>query len=492
MKKYLLMIMAAMAAMTMDAQVLQVYKGDASSPIYTMVDADSVVWSQQLPSEADTTAYSAAISLNWTATNYAMQYNTIVRDGNQYYYLGLWEDNYYEEWIAGGGDDHGLNESIIGWIEASYYYENYVEITPYQIATTYCKRGNVSSGFTALTKNTKYEIIAFVYDYENNITGDVTYVWHVQTTNEDPKPDYPVDMTIELTWNSTTLTATPSLTTQKYLFDAVVGSAVSSYTTADELAQAVLESYGGSISSSYCSTGTDSYNFYSMCSYYSDEDTIVGFAFGVGTDGKICSQPVWAKIANPYYSSSSGYDDYWSPARKATDAEQKAAIARIYKDGKAQFVVANADSILFVSEADAPKQDTLKFDVKVTDINSTSAFITVTPSDTSVYYRYEVVDSAFVANPMCGDGSVLGAAQYIMASYKSAIDSYNESYSTEYTFLDFPSYHAYKGQDKGSFSDLASGTEYYVIAFKATAYCDVIDEPLSPLVYTTFRTKNEK
>jgi len=480
MKKYLVMIVAAMAAIMMDAQLVQVYKGDASSPIFTLADADSVVWSQELPSEADTTAYSGVINLTWTATNYAMQYSTIVRDTTTYYYIGLFDDGYYEQWIQGGGDDNGLNEAIVGWIEASYYYETYEEISPYQIATGYCRKGTISSQFTALAKNTKYEVIAFFYDYNNDVAGDVTYVWHVQTTNEDPKPVYPVEMTIELSWSGTTLSATPSLTTQKYLFDAVSGETASSYTTPDELAQAVLESYKGSIPSYYCNTGKASYDFSYLCYLSSDDDTIVGFAFGVDTDGKICSQPVWAKTVNPYYSS--GYDD--APDRQAAAKEQKAAIARIYKEGVAKFVVANADSVVFTSTAVI---DPLTFDIDVSEVKDTTSIIEVTPSDTTARYFWLQFDSTMVV----AQGSAKAAAEYIMAAYyKAFIDNYNETYETSYTFYDFPSptYRAYQGVDRYTWSGLKADTQYYVVAFKVSAQCDVIDEPKSPLVVKTYRT----
>jgi len=266
-----------------------------------------------------TTANVAPLSFNQVEMgNYSATYDVVAQDTTKFFYVNLYEKGYVEEFMAYGYTEYDFNDAEVGMLEYAYYASYGEEASPYKLATTYMYKGKARVTFTGLKKNSEYSMVAGFYDWEADKVDSVLYRLDFKTATGGGGTEYPVKMTIDLKWNSTTLTATPSDLNQKYYFDVTYGTAADRYATVDDLAAAVLEEKGGKISASECSKGVDSYNFSDYCYYFYDEQRIVGYAFGVGEDGKICSQPVKVELTNPYYSSSSDYDyDYdWAPSRK--------------------------------------------------------------------------------------------------------------------------------------------------------------------------------
>lgn len=108
--------------------------------------------------------------------------------------------------------------------------------------------------------------------------------------------------------------------------------------------------------------------------------------------------------------------------------------------------------------------DGATFAIAVSDITASSATVAVTPSDTAIYYYYDVIDEASLLEYESKEAYADSLVDY-MPVYVEWYNSYYGAYYGTISVEDF----LIKGYDEYEFDDLDASTKYYVLAFQINA-----------------------
>ena len=127
-------------------------------------------------------------------------------------------------------------------------------------------------------------------------------------------------------------------------------------------------------------------------------------------------------------------------------------------------------ALSFTACKNQPGKKSCTFEISVTDVKGVSATVTVTPSDTSVYYYYDVLQASIYEQ--YGKDSVVSA---IIGNMQYYIDMYAQ-YGMKLTMADL----LYKGVDSYEYDELNANTDYVVIAFAV----DTLNKALDGEVFT--------
>ena len=116
------------------------------------------------------------------------------------------------------------------------------------------------------------------------------------------------------------------------------------------------------------------------------------------------------------------------------------------------------------------------FEIEVTDVDTTSAFVTVTPSDTNTWYYYDAMPVEFYQEYENADEL---AADYI-AWIEDEV-AYCQEYGLDYVFEDWLS----QGTDSYLYEELISNTEYVAFAFAVDTFTHA---KVGPFYHKNFTT----
>lgn len=116
------------------------------------------------------------------------------------------------------------------------------------------------------------------------------------------------------------------------------------------------------------------------------------------------------------------------------------------------------------------------FDIQVSDLTATSVTITVTPSDTAVYYYFDIMKKENY-DQFANDDEVVAD----MVEYFQELIEYYEQYGVEASLEDFMS----KGVDGYDYDGISANTDYYAFAFKLDSTLTKLDGKITKVPFHT-------
>jgi hypothetical protein len=139
------------------------------------------------------------------------------------------------------------------------------------------------------------------------------------------------------------------------------------------------------------------------------------------------------------------------------------------------FLIALISAFMFTSCHEEPVKVTT-FEIEVSDVTASSAVVTVTPSDTNVWYYYDIIPTEYYVDYESTDSLVQDYIEWIEDEV-----AYCAEYGLDYVFEDWMS----RGVDSYSYTDLTAETEYVAFAF---AVDTATHQKVGPFYQTKFTT----
>ena len=157
-------------------------------------------------------------------------------------------------------------------------------------------------------------------------------------------------------------------------------------------------------------------------------------------------------------------------------AQTSNALMRIWAGGQPALVlnINNIDSITFEETVTPPSGVTFSFNIS--NLTASTATVTVTPSDTNVYYYFDVLSRADYAE-YSSDADLV--ADYL-TYFQQVIDEYAQQ-GTTVTIYDFLS----KSVDSYNFTRLSASTDYFAFAFQLDPVALTLVGSIQKVSFTT-------